>query len=95
LVLFPALEDRQSFLRDFLPVFVATAAACSLILAGIVLGLKWLVIGSYRAGAHPLWSWWALRTEAMTTLYWGTAGRVLLDALRGTPMLPWALRLFG
>ena len=95
LVLFPALEETQSFVRDFLPVFVATAVGCSIILAGIVLGLKWLVMGTYRAGAHPLWSWWALRTEAMTTLYWGTAGRVLLDALRGTPMLPWALRLFG
>ncbi len=95
LVLFPALEDMDSFVADFLPVFVATAVACSLILAGVVLALKWLVMGTYRAGAHPLWSWWALRTEAMTTLYWGTAGRVLLDALRGTPMLPWVLRLFG
>ena len=28
-------------------------------------------------------------------LYWGLAGRVLLEHLRGTPFLPWMLRLFG
>ena len=28
-------------------------------------------------------------------LYWGLAGKVLLEHLRGTPFLPWMLRLFG
>jgi len=28
-------------------------------------------------------------------MYWGMAGKVLLDHLRGTPFLPWALRLYG
>jgi len=28
-------------------------------------------------------------------LYWGLAGRVLLEHLRGTPFLPWTLGLFG
>ena len=28
-------------------------------------------------------------------LYWGLAGKVLLEHLRGTPFLPWVLRLFG
>ena len=28
-------------------------------------------------------------------LYWGLAGKVLLDHLRGTPFLPWFLRLLG
>jgi non-ribosomal peptide synthetase-like protein len=28
-------------------------------------------------------------------MYWGMAGRVLLEHLRGTPFLPWVLRLFG
>jgi len=43
----------------------------------------------------PMWSWWAMKTEAVAVLYWGLAGKVLLDHLRGTPMLPWVLRLFG
>ena len=93
-VLFPALEASETWVA-FLPVFVATCVACSFILAGVVLAVKWLVMGTYRPGNRGLWSWWALRTEAVTTLYWGTAGKLLLDAFRGTPFLPWALRLFG
>jgi non-ribosomal peptide synthetase-like protein len=66
-----------------------------MVLAGTVLALKWLMMGVYRPGNRGLWSWWALRTEAMTTLYWGTAGVMLLESLRGTPLLPAVLRLFG
>jgi non-ribosomal peptide synthetase-like protein len=36
-----------------------------------------------------------MRTEAVAVMYWGLAGKVLLDHLRGTPFLPWILRLFG
>jgi len=43
----------------------------------------------------PMWSWWAMRTEAVAVLYWGLAGKVLLEHLQGTPFLPWILRLFG
>lgn len=93
-VLFPALGKAESW-AQFAPLFIATCVACSFILAGVVLAVKWLMMGVYRPGNHGLWSWWALRTEAMTTLYWGTAGALLLNALRGTPMLPWAMRLFG
>ncbi|GJE27911.1 Pls/PosA family non-ribosomal peptide synthetase [Methylobacterium organophilum] len=92
-VLFPALEHQSWGM--FLAIFVATCTACALILAGVVLVLKWIMMGVYRPGNHGLWSWWALRTEAMTTLYWGTAGAILLDSLRGTVLLPPALRLFG
>lgn len=94
LVLFPALHASDSFLH-FLPIFVATCVGCSFVLATAVLLVKWLLMGVYGPGNRGLYSWWALRTEAMTTLYWGTAGQILLNAFRGTPMLPWALRLFG
>lgn len=93
-VLFPALESSAHW-SEFLPVFIATCVACSFILAGVVLAVKWTVMGTYRPGDRGLYSWWALRTEAVTTLYWGTAGKLLLDAFRGTPFLPCALRLFG
>ena len=36
-----------------------------------------------------------MRTEAVAVIYWGMAGKVLLDHLRGTPFLPWMMRLFG
>lgn len=94
LFLFPALESAEGW-SEFAPVFVACAVGTSIALATAVLLMKWLVMGVYRPGNRGLWSWWALRTEAMTTLYWGTAGAILLNALRGTPMLPWVLRLFG
>lgn len=94
LFLFPALESAEGW-SEFAPVFIACAVGTSIALASAVLLMKWLVMGVYRPGNRGLWSWWALRTEAMTTLYWGTAGAILLNALRGTPMLPWVLRLFG
>ena len=94
LVLFPALYKSETW-AEFFPTFVACAVATSVILAAAVLVVKWLLMGVYKPGNRGLWSWWALRTEAMTTLYWGTAGAILLNAFRGTPMLPWVLRLFG
>ncbi len=89
----------QSILdRDYgtmLPLFAACSVAisCALVLAAI--GVKWLMMGAYTPTVRPMWSWWALRTEAVAVMYWGMAGKVLLDHLRGTPMLPWVLRLFG
>ena len=52
-------------------------------------------MGVYKPIVKPMWSWWAMRTEAVAVLYWGLAGKVLLEHLRGTPFLPWILRLFG
>ena len=37
------------------------------------------------AVAKPMWSWWAMRTEAVAACsYWGLAGKVLLEHVRGT-----------
>ncbi len=60
-----------------------------------VIGVKWALMGRYEPLMKPMWSWWAMRTEAVAVLYWGLAGKVLLDHLTGTPFLPWVLRLFG
>ena len=57
--------------------------------------VKWISMGVYRPTIKPMWSWWALRTEAVAVMYWGMAGKSILEHLRGTPFLPWALRLFG
>lgn len=65
----------------------------ALMLSSVV--VKWLTMGIYRPTTKPMWSWWALRTEAVAVLYWGMAGKVLLDHLRGTPFLPWCLVLYG
>ena len=75
--------------------FTAASVAISLALAAASIAVKWLMMGVYRPTAKPMWSWWALRTEAVAVMYWGLAGKVLLDHLRGTPFLPWVLWLYG
>jgi non-ribosomal peptide synthetase-like protein len=78
-----------------IPLFLVASVAisCALVLAAVV--VKWGIMGTYKPTVRPMWSWWALRTEAVAVMYWGMAGKVLLDHLRGTAMLPWVLRLFG
>jgi len=54
-----------------------------------------MFMGVYKPIMKPMWSWWAMRTEAVAVLYGGLASKVWLEYLRGTPFLPWFLRLFG
>ena len=61
----------------------------------IVVALKWLVVGRYRPRAAPMWTPFVWISEAVTNLYESLAVPNFLDLLRGTPMLPWALRLLG
>ncbi|MEH3144604.1 MAG: amino acid adenylation domain-containing protein [Methylobacterium frigidaeris] len=75
--------------------FVAASVVIAVLQTAVVIGVKWLLMGAYRPGMHPMWSWWAMRTEAVAVMYWGLAGKVLLEHLTGTPFLPWLLRLFG
>jgi non-ribosomal peptide synthetase-like protein len=92
-VLAPSVLDRNFPVLIPLYVLASVVISCALMLAAI--GMKWLMMGKYAPTVKPMWSWWALRSEAIAVMYWGMAGKVLLDHLRGTPMLPWVLRLFG
>jgi non-ribosomal peptide synthetase-like protein len=78
-----------------LGLFILASIAICLALTVVVIILKWITMGRYEPMIRPMWSWWAMRTEAVAVIYWGMAGRVLLDHLRGTPFLPWVMRLFG
>ena len=78
-----------------LGLFVVIAMAISIAMTAVVIGVKWVTMGRYEPTTQPMWSFWAMRTEAVAVMYWGLAGKVLLDHLRGTPFLPWVLRLFG
>ncbi len=75
--------------------FTISSVAICVALTAVVIVLKWLTMGRYEPMTRPMWSWWAMRTEAVAVVYWGMSGKVLLDHLRGTPFLPWILRLFG
>ena len=92
-VFYPAIlaENWVGLFVSFVGVSVAVAA----IQTSTVIGLKWLLMGVYQPGMRPMWSWWAMRTEAVAVAYWGLAGKVLLEHLMGTPFLPWVLRLLG
>jgi non-ribosomal peptide synthetase-like protein len=78
--------------------------ACALSAAGclfglgsflLVVALKWLSLGRYRPHAAPMWTPFVWTSEAITNLYESLAVPNFLDMLRGTPMLPWALKLLG
>lgn len=60
-----------------------------------VCALKWLTIGRYRPHAAPMWTPFVWISEAITNLYESIAVPNFLEHLRGTPMLPVALRLLG
>jgi non-ribosomal peptide synthetase-like protein len=75
--------------------FVASSTVIALAMMVVVICVKWATMGRYEPVTKPMWSWWAMRTEAMAVLYWGLAGKAVLEHLRCTPFLPWALRLLG
>jgi non-ribosomal peptide synthetase-like protein len=67
--------------------------SCSSFLA--VLALKWLLVGRYRSRKAPMWTAFVWLSEAVTVAYESLAVPAFLDHLRGTPFLPWAMRLLG
>lgn len=57
--------------------------------------IKWVTMGVYKPIMKPMWSFWAMRTEMVAVMYGGLAGKASNEYLRGTPFLPWVLRLHG
>ncbi len=75
--------------------FLCAGLITSGIMYSMAVAFKWTLMGVYRPIMKPMWSWWAMRTEAVAVFYGGLASKVLLEYLRGTPFLPWMLRPFG
>ena len=61
----------------------------------LVLCIKWLSIGRYKTKTAPMWTTFVWLSEAVTSVYESLAVPNLLNLLRGTPLLPFFLRLFG
>ncbi len=92
-VMMPMVMTRD---WDLLAVtFLAFSVGIAVTTTVAVAGIKWLLMGVYKPMMKPMWSFWAMRTEAVAVLYHALAGKTLLEHLQGTPMLPWVLRLFG
>ncbi|MEI8144349.1 MAG: Pls/PosA family non-ribosomal peptide synthetase [Alphaproteobacteria bacterium] len=88
-------QIEESRWLEVLGFFIFASVAIPLTMTFITAGLKWAMMGAYKPTMKPMWSFWAMRTEATAVLYWGLAGKVFLEPLRGTPFLPWVLRLYG
>jgi non-ribosomal peptide synthetase-like protein len=88
------LWDRAGFAATLTLLPLVYAACCGLVAFGVALA-KWIVIGRYRPFEHPLWSTTVWRLEFVNALYEFLASPLALEALQGTPFLPWYLRLIG
>lgn len=69
--------------------FTALAALC-----GLVLAMKWALLGRVRPGQHALWSCWCSRWDFLYVA-WNLYASPSLAALEGTLWLPWYLRAMG
>ncbi|HLI31486.1 MAG TPA: Pls/PosA family non-ribosomal peptide synthetase [Solirubrobacteraceae bacterium] len=77
------------------------AVGPALILAGgivacaLTIAAKWLLIGRYQAGEHPLWSSFVWRDEIVNSCQEQLAGAWLLNLALGSPLMTAYLRLMG
>lgn len=75
--------------------FFASGVVSTIVLVFACAAFKWILMGKYKPTMQPMWSFWAMRTEAVAVLYGGLVGKASSEFMRGTPFLPWVLRLYG
>ncbi|MFF4406864.1 Pls/PosA family non-ribosomal peptide synthetase [Streptomyces sp. NPDC001262] len=96
-----ALLYAMALTAETAPPLALLALAPGLLLASslaatlVVVVLKWLVIGRYRARTEPLWGIWVRRTELITGLFENLVVPGLLNLLTGSPWMAPVMRLFG
>jgi non-ribosomal peptide synthetase-like protein len=61
----------------------------------LTVAAKWLIIGRYRPGEHPLWSFFVWRDEIINSVQDQLAGTWLLNGALGTPLMSVYLRALG
>lgn len=69
--------------------------AASVAMVAALIALKWLVLGRLRPVERPLWSHFVWRVELVNALYEFMVEPLILEPLKGTPLLPWFFRLMG
>jgi non-ribosomal peptide synthetase-like protein len=68
---------------------------CGLAAALFTIVIKWLLVGRYQPGEHPLWSTFVWRNELINAAHEHLASPFLVGALTGTPFIGWYFRLLG
>jgi non-ribosomal peptide synthetase-like protein len=74
------------------PVLLAATGMCAMLLT---VAIKWLLMGRYRPGEYPLWSFFVWRDEIVNTCQEQLAGEWLLRMAIATPLLSLYLRMMG
>jgi non-ribosomal peptide synthetase-like protein len=62
---------------------------------GAIVGAKWLLLGRFKPGDHPLWSLFIWLNEFITGLHDAFASPMFVEPLRGTPFISLYLRSMG
>ncbi|MFD7481798.1 Pls/PosA family non-ribosomal peptide synthetase [Streptomyces mirabilis] len=93
------LGEQDAFTHGGL-LLAALAGAPLLLGAGLAALLtatcsKWLLVGRFRAGEHPLWSSFVWRNELFDTFVESVAVPWMARDFLGTPVLNWWLRSLG
>jgi non-ribosomal peptide synthetase-like protein len=89
------IAEIQGWGLHALAVLALAGCVYGLLSFGFVVLAKWCLIGRYRPQAAPMWTAFVWLSEAVTNLYESLAVPNFLNSLRGTPLLPLALRLLG
>jgi non-ribosomal peptide synthetase-like protein len=74
------------------PAVLLAAGICAV---AITIAAKWALMGRYRAGEHPLWSFFVWRDEILNSLQDQLAGTWLLGLAQATPLMSVYLRAMG
>ncbi len=69
--------------------------AAGLLATAVTVAAKWLIIGRYRSGQHPLWTFFVWRDEMINSLQEHLAGTWFLHTALGTPLMSAYLRAMG
>jgi len=94
-ILSPWFDQLDQHVWPLVLFCIVMSAAMSVVMMLASLTQKWLWMGVYHPTVQPMWSWWALRTEAVAVSFSALAVTPLLDHLAGTPLLPWVMRMYG
>ncbi|MFI1968435.1 amino acid adenylation protein [Streptomyces cinnamoneus] len=94
------LLGEQGALDTGGPGFAALVGAPLLLTAGVAAALtataaKWVLVGRFKVGEHPLWSSFVWRNELYDTFVETLAVPWLAGPFTGTPVLNWWLRSLG
>ncbi|MFI6053136.1 Pls/PosA family non-ribosomal peptide synthetase [Streptomyces violascens] len=93
------IGEQSALNRGGLPL-AALAGTVLLVAAAAVAGLtataaKWILVGRFEAGEHPLWSSFVWRNELYDTFVESLAVPWMAGSFTGTPVLNWWLRSLG